>query len=251
MGSAPGFTVDSGPPSVSSLEGVTDADAERIRGAEIGVDAPFLAGRGSVGISLFSTRSRRVATSDTVGVQFRDVVQLFDVEPLETRARGVESWLRLDVSESLGLQLDYVYTRSRLGHDLGVLTQLGLEAGGDAELGIPRHRADVSVRYAPFQTLEGWIAARYVGTRRDERAAFRSSRPALLSGGRVGALFAATEQTTRGAYTTFDLGFSWQLRPGLTLFARVENLFDREYNDPPTTNSPGRAGYLGLQLEMR
>lgn len=158
----------------------------------------------------------------------------------------METWLRLDLVESLGLELDYTYTRSRLGHDLGLFGDGDSDLGGDAELGIPRHRANVSVRYAPFEGIEGWLALRYVGKRHDVvvDSFLRTSDPVIER------QLAFGEQVIRGAYTSFDLGFSWRLRPGVTLFARIENLFDREYNDPAQTNSPGRAGYAGLQFEL-
>jgi vitamin B12 transporter len=222
-----------------------DLEAEQVRAAEVGVEAPFLGGRGDAGIVLFSTRSRHVASRTAASDGFDRVIFDLAEDSLEARARGVETWLRLDVAESLGLELDYTYTRSRLGHDPGLLASIDAE-GGDAQLGVPRHRADASIRYAPFDGFEGWFALRYVGRSRDEviRSFLVRSDPILTRQS------AFREQVTRGAYTTFDVGIRWKLRSDVTLFARVENLFDREYSDPVSTASPGRAGYVGLELEL-
>lgn len=223
-----------------------DPEPEQIRAAEVGMQLPLLDGRGDAGISLFATRSRHVATRGIVSDGFQRTVFAFVDDSLRSRARGVETWLRLDVSDALGLELDYTYTRSRLEHDLGLFSETGSDIGGDPELGVPRHRANASIRYAPFERFEGWVALRYVGKRNDilVRSFFVFDEPL------VARQFAFGDDVTLGAYTTFDVGFRFQLRPGVTLFARVENLFDREYNDPAQTNSPGRAGYLGLQLEL-
>ena len=226
--------------------GPVDVEAERVRAAEVSLQLPLLEGRGEAGLALFQTRSRRLASRGILVGTFDRVIAEFAEDSLESRTRGAELWLQLDLDDRMSVQLDYTYTRSRLGHDLGLLSGV-VDVGGDPELGIPRHRANASIRYAPLDRLEGWLSVRYVGQRDDVVAAlpFRVRGDAVVT-----RAFAPTVQKTIGGFTTVDVGLRFALRSNVALFARVANLFDREYGDPTFTSAPGRAGYVGVQIEQ-
>src|SRR3546814_17478040 len=50
-----------------------------------------------------------------------------------------------------------------------------------------------------------------------------------------------------GGYATFDLRVSWTLHPDWTLEARVDNVFDRDYETVDWYNQPGREYGLSLR----
>jgi vitamin B12 transporter len=51
------------------------------------------------------------------------------------------------------------------------------------------------------------------------------------------------------AYTLFDVRASYPLRPGIELYARIENLADQHYETTYQYGSPGRAAYAGVRLK--
>lgn len=48
-------------------------------------------------------------------------------------------------------------------------------------------------------------------------------------------------------YTVVDINASFEVFQGLELYGRVENLFDEEYEEVPTYNTSGTAGYVGAR----
>lgn len=48
-------------------------------------------------------------------------------------------------------------------------------------------------------------------------------------------------------YTVVDINASFELLDGLEVYGRVENLFDEDYEEVPTYNTSGTAGYAGVR----
>ena len=64
----------------------------------------------------------------------------------------------------------------------------------------------------------------------------------------AGRSFDNAANTTRlKSYTLVDLRASYPLRPGLELYGRIENLFDRAYETAFSYGALGRAGYAGVR----
>ncbi|MEQ8262866.1 TonB-dependent receptor [Pseudohaliea sp.] len=80
-------------------------------------------------------------------------------------------------------------------------------------------------------------------TGRDERlklgAHLRLSRDAV-----------STAATPLDDYEVVDLNASFELFPGLTLFGRIENALDEDYEEVPTYNTAERAAYAGLRYRF-
>lgn len=55
------------------------------------------------------------------------------------------------------------------------------------------------------------------------------------------------ERVTLGAYTVVNVGGSFKFNDKLEAFARVENLFDEEYEEVYGYNTPGRTAFVGLK----
>lgn len=51
-------------------------------------------------------------------------------------------------------------------------------------------------------------------------------------------------------YAVVDLNASFELLPGFTLFGRVENALDEDYEEVPAFNTAGRAAYAGLRYRF-
>jgi vitamin B12 transporter len=48
-------------------------------------------------------------------------------------------------------------------------------------------------------------------------------------------------------FTTVDLHASYQIDPRVSLYTRLENLFDREYQEVRNFNAPGFSVYAGVK----
>ena len=48
-------------------------------------------------------------------------------------------------------------------------------------------------------------------------------------------------------YQLLELSASYQLLPSLQLFGRLENALDEDYQEVPTYNTSGAAGYAGVK----
>jgi vitamin B12 transporter len=53
---------------------------------------------------------------------------------------------------------------------------------------------------------------------------------------------------TRPGFVTADVAGSYEVRPGIKLTARAENLFDKTYQQILGYGEPGIAGYVGVRF---
>jgi vitamin B12 transporter len=58
------------------------------------------------------------------------------------------------------------------------------------------------------------------------------------------------ESTELDDYELVDFNASYLLGHGLEIYGRVENVLDEDYEEFPTYNTSGRAGYAGLRFSF-
>jgi vitamin B12 transporter len=61
--------------------------------------------------------------------------------------------------------------------------------------------------------------------------------------------FASTPQPQKD-YHVFDISARYRVNASLTVFARVENLFDENYQDLAAFNTPGETPHVGLKYQF-
>jgi vitamin B12 transporter len=59
-----------------------------------------------------------------------------------------------------------------------------------------------------------------------------------------------TDGTPLENYEVLDISASFELLSGLSVYGRVENLLDEDYEEVPTYNTAGRAAYAGLRYRF-
>lgn len=123
-------------------------------------------------------------------------------------AKGVEATAEFKTAKSR-IQAAYTYTGTRDG---STNDQLALR---------PRNKANLAFLFEPEPGAELRFDYRYVGER-------------LLGA------------STLPAYSVVNLAASQAWEPGLTWFARVDNLFDRDYEEFTGYGTAGRSLYAGL-----
>ncbi|NQU40963.1 MAG: TonB-dependent receptor [Lentisphaerae bacterium] len=165
----------------------------------------------------------------TVGVtyfdsEYEDLIDFVDgyVNQSVATIRGVECSARMDLCEDLSIGGSYTYTDSEG------------EAGKKLSRR-PRHRASADIAYRCGDDITLSLTGIYVGERED-------------------AYYSLTEFMTVSedlpSYVVVDLAASWRLCENMTLFGRVENLFDEEYEELSGFGTPGISGYGGVRITL-
>jgi vitamin B12 transporter len=133
------------------------------------------------------------------------------------KTSGMEVFASADVSDALRLRGDYTYTEA-------------FNADTGAELvRTPRHKATISAGWKPSAPLLLSASATYVGPSRDfDRV---SSADVILAG-----------------FTVVNLAADYKLNETVNLFGRIDNVFDRRYQNPAGFEATGIGAYVGVKL---
>lgn len=200
-------------PSLSELfdpfSGNPDLDPDRSRGWDIGFEQPLWDGQIRLGVTYFQNRIRDQ-------IDFEDVFPFKSKNTKRAKTDGFESFASLNLGERVAVRIDHTYTSAED------------RSSNEDLLRRPSHQLRAKLEVRPIDGTTLSTSVLYVGHRRDIGANGRES----LSG-----------------YTVANVAATYQLRPGLKLFGRIDNLFDRDYADPLQFQSPGFAGYFGVKGE--
>jgi vitamin B12 transporter len=204
--------------------GNPDLRPERSRSWEIGLDQPLPRGIAEVSVTYFHNR-------------FRDLIAFVGGSPSfenvqKAKAEGVELAARIRAGYGLTLTGAYTFLNTRvLQNDTG-----GTELVVGAPLvRRPEHSGSLAIDQV-WDRLHATLTVTFVGDRQD--LDFRS--------------FPAPRVTNPG-YTTVDLAASYRLLTDryhlrdLTLFGKILNLFDEDYEQVFGFSAPGTTFLLGLR----
>ena len=209
--------------------GNPDLRPERIRSAEIGLTTNFRPDLIRISAGYFNQR-------------FTDLIQFVSGPPPDFRgsfanltaasSNGVETEIELYPIENWRATASYTIAEPRVTEVDPAYE--GTDRPGDALIRRPTHSGAVTVSYGRAGALNIGTAISYVGKRPDvDFSQFPSPR------------------VTLPAYTRFDLSAELPVThrgpAGLTLTGRIENLFDKRYEDVLNFEAPGRAILLGAR----
>lgn len=207
-----GVSVFTSPFFTSLSVGNPDLEPERNRGWELGAEQPLFGGRVRAGVTYFENRIRNLIEVTPDFTTLRNVGR--------AKTDGFESFLSVRLGDRLFLRVDHVYLRAEdrdRGRDL---------------LRRPSHTVLGTLELRPVQGSTVSLAVRHIGRRTD-----------IDADSPVGA------RISLGGYTVVNLAGTLELSRHWALFGRIENLFDREYDDPHGFQSSGFAGFAGLRTE--
>lgn len=216
------FTSASSP----AFAGNPSLDPEKSRGWEIGVDQELAEGSVRLGVTWFEQ-------------DLEDEINGFVFDPLrgvftalnsdgESERRGLE--LTASASAADGLEVDAAYTWLEA-------TEPDAVSGRQAqEVRRPKHSAMLNLRYE-FGGGRGQLNLNihYNGEQKDLYF------PPPMFG---------AVPVTLDDFTLATLSGSWRLTPQLSLFGRLENLFDQDYEEVLGFTTPGLAAFAGLRLSL-
>ncbi len=186
-----------------------DLKPEESFGYDIGFEQALAGAHVRVGATYFHNDIDNLITIDNAGTSYVNVAK--------ATTSGVESFVAYQPFDRLSWRADYTYTKAE---DATLGTEL---------LRRPKHKASVDAHWQVTDTATLSAAVLYVGSHIDRTRDFTVPR------------FKAD------GYALVNLAGSYALNRALTAFARIENLFNREYEDPFGFQRPGFGAFAGLQ----
>lgn len=191
--------------------GNPDLEAETSRGWDAGVDQP-IGERLTAGFTWFDNRFKNM-------IDFENGY----INRARAETRGLELTADWKATDDLTLRGNYTYTHAEdpdTGKEL---------------IRRPKHRATLNAGYRWNAKTQTGAQIEYVGQRDDKFF------PANM--------FTSTD-VTLSSYTLVNLYASYQVRSNLQLYARVENLFDSDYEEIKGYGTAGLSAYGGIKLSL-
>ena len=185
---------------------------ETSKGYDVGFEQPLFGGRVRFGATYF-----RNDIQDMINNVFTPVNTYVNVGKVKTN--GVEAFIDVKVTDRIGMRADY--TRTNASDEI---TQTEL-------LRRPKHKASFTSTYQVTDAVGLSATVIYVGPWRDFD--------------RAGLLAAAEDQP---GYTVVNIAANYVVNPRLTMFGRVDNLFDKRYEVPLGWQAPGIGVFGGIKL---
>ncbi|MFH1196774.1 MAG: TonB-dependent receptor [bacterium] len=140
--------------------------------------------------------------------------------------QGIEVVAAVNVVKNLSMNFAYTYTDAKNKSQGVPEDQVSL-------LRRPKHQLNLALDYALFENLNINCQIKTVGQRDDDDfSTFPSTRVVL------------------GSFTLVDAAISYKLISNITLFGRVENLFDRYYEEVLYYGTPGREFFAGAAVNF-
>lgn len=200
--------------------------AERLIGYDVGVDQKLAADRLHFGATWYESHERNLIQSTTaydVSSNGSYYTTYSYANVARARMYGVEAFVDWKALKTLDFNLNYTWTHAR-DATTGQMLQR-----------IPQHKFNFNTTWSPVQdfTLSGNIL--YVSGWRDT--------PVI-----AGADGYCSTCAKGHGYMTIDLAASYRINRYVSVFARADNLLNRQYENPVGYLQPGRAGYGGVTL---
>ena len=134
--------------------------------------------------------------------------------------KGAEVFASLSIMDRFKLRADYTYTDA-------TDDTTGLEL-----LRRPKHKASLNLTWLPIDRLSFSATMLYVGSQVDGNRSF------------------SIQRLDTDPYFLVNLAADYDLGKGVTLFARIDNLFDRRYESPTGFQRPGFGVFAGVRVSL-
>ncbi|HEY3813140.1 MAG TPA: TonB-dependent receptor [Caulobacteraceae bacterium] len=189
---------------------------ERSFGYDVGVEQPFGGDRYRVGITWYHNDIRDLIDATFDPVTFTS--SLGNVDRAVTY--GIESFASARINDRLDLRADYTWTIAKNA-------DTGLEL-----VRRPKDKASGTATWKATERLTLSATVLYVGSWIDSNRSFSIAR------------------LNAPSFTTANVAAEYRMTKDAVLFARVDNLFDRKYQDPVGFLQPGLGAFAGVRLRF-
>ncbi len=193
--------------------GREELDPEKSLGYDVGVEQSFNEKAVTVGISLFRNEFDDLISFDSNTFIFENIA--------DATTQGVEVTAVAPLLERLTIRGSYTFTDTED------------EATGEQLLRRSKHRANADLDYSFIPEAHAHVGVLYIGKRDDnDFASFPATRIQLDD------------------YALVYLSGSYELSNHLSLFARIDNLFDKEYQEVLGFGTPGASAFGGVKVSF-
>jgi vitamin B12 transporter len=183
---------------------------EESRGWDVGFEQPLLDRRVQFGATWFQNDIQNLIATNAARNSYANIGK--------AETKGVESFAALQISEQLRVRADYTFT---LAKD---------EVARQELLRRPRHKASGTVTWTPMDKLSLSATLIYVGP--------------WVDGNRD---FSVPRLKAKGA-TLVNLAAEYKATDKVTVFGRVDNLFDKRWENPVGFLVPGFGAFGGVKV---
>lgn len=190
--------------------GNPDLLPEESTGYDIGFEQPLAGERVLIGATYFHNDIDNLINTNADFTSYTNVGK--------ATTRGVEAFAAVALTRTVDLRADYTFTLARD------------DIARQELLRRPRHKASFTARWQATERLGLSATAIYIGPWVDGNRDF--SIPRLRASG----------------YATVDIAADYKADDSTAIFARVDNLFDRRYENPVGFRRPGLGVYAGLRF---
>ncbi len=186
---------------------------EESRGYDLGIVQELFTKKLKLGVTYFHNRIKELIDWDAGLWQYKNIGKAI--------TKGVETELFFIPWDVLRVGLNYTYLETKD------------KTTGQELLRRPKNKASLNVNWQFLQKGNLNLDLVYVGKREDQDfTVFPYNRIVLSS------------------YVRVDVFCSYDINDNLQVFARVENLFDEDYEEVYGFNTPGISGYLGGKVKI-
>jgi vitamin B12 transporter len=208
---------------------------EQSRGFDVGFEQPLLDDRFRFGATYFRNRIK-----DLINTQFDPTTFTSTLVNLGSgKTYGVEAFAQARVTDQLTIRGDYTYTVARDASPIAataaaiqteILRQMVEGTPQPDLLRRPRRKASLQATWKPVDKLS--LSASVVRV------------SSWIDGSRD---FSITRLQAPG-YMLVNVAGSYELAEGVTATARVDNLLNKQYQNPTGFRAPGLGAYAGLRV---
>ncbi len=203
---------------------------EESTGWDVGFEQPLANGRFRFGSTYFRNDIQNLI--ETVTTATPDVESLGNIN--DATAWGFENFAAWQVNSRLSLRADYTYTLALAESTPGCTSS---PCAGQQLLRRPKNKASLTANWRATDRLTLSSTLLYVGPWWD------LGRQSLAPNGTIPYVEAP-------GFVTVNLAANYALRDDVTLFARIDNLFNAQYEDPLGFMRPGFGAYAGIRFTM-
>ncbi len=203
---------------------------EQSTGWDVGFEQPLANGRFRFGSTYFHNDIQNLI--ETVTTPTPPVESLGNIN--EATAWGFENFAAWQVNSRLSLRADYTYTLALAESTPGCTSP---PCAGQQLLRRPKNKASLTANWRATDRLTLSSTLLYVGPWWD------FARQSVAPDGTIPYVEAP-------GFVTVNLAANYALRDDVTLFARIDNLFNAQYEDPLGFMRPGFGAYAGIRFTM-
>jgi vitamin B12 transporter len=187
-------------------------EPEESEGYDIGFEQALAGERVRFGATYFHNDISNLINANATFTSLENVGQ--------ATPQGVETFVSVAVTDRFTVRGDYTFTDA-------IDDTTGLEL-----LRRPKHKASLNLIWLPTDRLTISATALYVGAQVDGNRSF------------------SIQRLDTDPYVLVNLAADYDLGRGVTLFARIDNVFDQRYENPTGFQRPGFGVFAGIRVNF-